>query len=253
MLPPRPSCLSLALLTFLLPACAGKPEPAVIAAPDTARVAPVPVPVQVVRETVTVRDPELDQKLARQEVALIEKDAQIEELQGRLDEARQEAVRAMAKLRTLATRAEAASAIAEAEIAVQALRASGGQSVGSLTAQAGRLLEQARTELNRENYGGALYLANQAKQIASTGRGRVTSAGREGLLPGEELFAVPLRLQALRRANVRVGPGTDRAVAYSLESGDAVIGIAHLGDWIRITDAGGRPGWVFRPLVGRRQ
>src|SRR3989454_7358635 len=39
---------------------------------------------------------------------------------------RQEVVRALAKLQTVASRAEAASAIAEAEIAVQALRAATG-------------------------------------------------------------------------------------------------------------------------------
>src|SRR2546425_8259366 len=44
------------------------------------------------------------------------------DLQARLDEARQEVVRALAKLQTVASRAEAASAMAEAEIAVQSLR-----------------------------------------------------------------------------------------------------------------------------------
>ncbi len=57
------------------------------------------------------RDSVLEQRVARLELRLAERDAQIEDLQARLDEARQEVVRAMAKLQTVASRAEAASAI----------------------------------------------------------------------------------------------------------------------------------------------
>src|SRR5207237_489681 len=71
----------------------------------------------------TTRDSALEQRAARLELRLLERDAQLEEIQARLDEARQEVVRAMAKLQTVASRAEAASAIAEGEIAVQSLRA----------------------------------------------------------------------------------------------------------------------------------
>jgi len=58
------------------------------------------------------RDTAMEQRVARLELRLLERDAQLEELQARLDEARQEVVRAMAKLQTVASRAEAASAIA---------------------------------------------------------------------------------------------------------------------------------------------
>src|SRR5205807_6866322 len=59
----------------------------------------------------TARAADLEQRVARLELRVLERDAQIEEVQTRLDDARQEVVRAMAKLQTLATRAEAASGI----------------------------------------------------------------------------------------------------------------------------------------------
>src|SRR2546426_5811834 len=94
----------------------------------------------------------------------------VEDLRARLDDARQEVVRALAKLQTVASRAEAASAMAEAEIALQALRAATGGPPGgsSDVAQAGTLVQQASGEFAKQNYGGALYLANQAKSVAGS-------------------------------------------------------------------------------------
>ena len=238
-------------LAALIAACAAKPQPAPPPPPDTTRL-DVPEVVAAVPETVVVKDPDMEQRIARLEVTLLDREAQIEDLQARLDEARQEVVRAMAKMQTLATRAEAASGIAEAEIAVQSLRTSAGQHARAEIAQATQLLQQSSAEFNRQNYGGALYLATQAKQIASAGRGRVGGAARQGLLPGESLFAVPLRLQATSRCNVRSGPGTGNRVLFTLEAGAAVTAYSYVTDWIRVTDGEGRSGWVFRNLLGRR-
>ncbi len=81
---------------------------------------------RVTRQPVSVRDTALEQRAARLELKVLEQAAQVEELQRRLDDARREVVRAMAKLQSLATRAEAASGMAEAEIALQALRSASG-------------------------------------------------------------------------------------------------------------------------------
>src|SRR2546422_9689182 len=85
-------------------------------------------------------------RVARLGLLVAERDAQVEDLQARLDEARQEVVRALAKLQTVASRAEAASAIAEAEIAVQALRAATGTQPGggAAVAHAGTPVPAAR-------------------------------------------------------------------------------------------------------------
>lgn len=230
-----------------LTACGGmrKPEPAGPPPPTEQPVAPsAPEP-----QPTVVRDPELEQQLARSELLLLEKEAQIESLQAQLDDARQEVVRAMGKLQSLATRAEAASGIAEAEIALQSLRVTAGASAG---AELSQLVEQSTAEFDKQNYGGALYLANQAKSAAATARGQLTSVDRGSLRPGEVAFALPLELQTTTRANVRDGPGGDFKVLFTLPPGAAVTGQSFADQWVRITDGGGRRGWIYRSLISRR-
>src|SRR5438094_10072200 len=147
---------------------------------DTARVTQ--------RSPAVVRDTALEQRAARLELKVLEQAAQVEELQRRLDDARREVVRAMAKLQSLATRAEAASGMAEAEIALQALRSAGGAGSNPQAptppeyGQGTQLLQLATTEFDQQNYAGALYLAAEAKNAASAGQARVatvsTSRGR---------------------------------------------------------------------------
>lgn len=206
-----------------------------------------------VPETVIVKDAELERRVALLELRVLERDAQLEELQARLDEARREVVRAMAKLQTLASRAEAASAMAEAEIAFQSLRTATGLEAGADTAQVVQLLQLATTEFNKHNYGGALYLASQAKSVVRTGRQRLASGVRGSLRPGEVLFALPLRLRAMSRSNVRDGPGPTYRVLFTAEAGNPLIGYSYADQWIRVSDEAGRRGWIFQTLVGRRE
>jgi hypothetical protein len=195
---------------------------------------------------------EQDRRLARLELTLLEKNAQVEELQERLDQAREEVVRAMAKLQTLASRAEAASGMAEAEVALQPLRGRSTQQIAPEAAQATRLLREASSEFNQENYGGALYLANQAKALAAAGTGRLSSRERVADRPGEMSFAVPIPLKAVGSGNVREGPGTTAPIAFAVEGGDSLTGYSYLEDWVRISDEMGRGGWIYRKLISRR-
>lgn len=213
---------------------------------------PAPPPPAVVRDTA------LEHRAARLELRLLERDAQVEELQGRLDDARREVVRAMAKLQSLATRAEAASGMAEAEIALQAVRAAGGGGGGNVApapeaGQAAQLLQLATAEFNKQNYAGALYLATQAKNAAAAGQERVASGERGALRPGEVSFALPLRLQTTARANVRDGPGAGFAIAFTLEVGTPLTAYSYLEQWVRVTDENGRPGWIYQGLIERRR
>jgi hypothetical protein len=195
---------------------------------------------------------EQDRRLARLELTLLEKNAQVEELQSKLDQAREEVVRAMAKLQTLASRAEAASGIAEAEVALQPLRGRSTQQTAPEAAQASRLLREASSEFNQENYGGALYLANQAKALAATGTGRLSSREHSADRPGEMSFAVPIPLKAVGSGNVREAPRTAAPIAFAVEGGDSLTGYSYLEDWVRISDEMGRGGWIYRKLISRR-
>ena len=221
--------------------------------PGTLHPAGEPANGRAASETVTVRDPQLEQRVARLELRLLERDAQLEDLQARLDEARREVVRAMAKLQTLASRAEAASAMAEAEIALQSLKTAAAPQAVPEAGQATQLLQQSTAEFNKRNYGGALYLANQAKRVVGASRERVASGVRGSVRPGEVLFALPLRLETVSRSNVREGPGAAYAVAFTLETGAPVIGYSYTDQRVHIGDETGRSGWVFQTLVCRRQ
>jgi hypothetical protein len=204
---------------------------------------------RIVRETVTVRDPELDKRAARAELQLLARDAQIEDLQAKLEDTRAEVVRAMAKLQSVASRAQAASSMAEAEVALQTMKA-GGQDDPPEANQVTRLVRQAATEFDKQNYGGALYLANQAKTLVSAYRGRLVG-GRETARPGETPFAVPIKLVTTTRGNVRGGPGTGFPIVFAADSGTTLTGFSYADEWIRISDDGGRGGWIFRTLVTR--
>jgi len=199
-------------------------------------------------QTQIVRDPELERQVWQLEIQLMERDALIESLNARLDQALQEVVATMRKLRSLATRAEAASAMAEADVALQSIRNSGRDSPE--LKQASRLVQRSSDEFKRNNFGGALYLANRARAVA---RQRGLGGGVGKLRPGEVAFAGPVKLRASTRANVRVGPGMNFPVSFSTDSGSALSGLSYLGEWIRVTNEAGKEGWIFASLVNRRK
>src|SRR5207245_3603005 len=166
--PMRPLLIVAAVLLTACPHPHASNPPPVRTPRDSARVS---------RQPVVVRDTALEQRAARLELKVLEQEAQVAELQSRLDDARREVVRAMAKLQSLATRAEAASGMAEAEIALQALRSANGSNSQPPPeyAQGTQLLQLSTGEFDQQNYAGALYLATEAKNAAAAGQG----AGRE--------------------------------------------------------------------------
>jgi len=232
-----------ALLVVAMSCASGKPEPGV-------RPAPAPVKTRVVHDTVLVKDPELEKRLAMLELRLLEKEAQVEDLEVRLVDTRTAVVRAMAKAQTATSRAEAASGMAEAEVALQSLRAIRGQNLPE-TMQVTHLVKQSSLEFDRKNYGGALYLANQAKSLAVSYRARAASTNRDDPRPGEKSFALPIRLKVESKGNIREGPGTNFGIAFGVDSGAVLTAFSYTEDWIRVNDERGRNGWIFRGLVAR--
>jgi Bacterial SH3 domain len=231
---------------ILLAGCAKTP-PVTVAVPDSTSPRIVRV-----TDTLTVRDPELEQQVNRLEMQLLGREAQMEDLQAQLDEARRDVVRTMAKLQTMATRAEAASAMAEAELAVNSLRKlPGAQAIPEATQGAG-LLQQSTDEFNRQNFGGAMYLANKAKDVAGEGKGRLAAGDRE-MLNGEVQFIAPVSLMTTSRGNLRGGPGTRFTVLTTLDSGAGLTGYSYVDDWVRVKDESGRDGWIFADIVTRRK
>jgi len=201
-------------------------------------------------ETEAQANAEFEDRVARLQIQVLERDVLLRELQSQLDATRLELVRNMARLQTQASRAEAASGMAEAEIALATLqRAPGGQSLPEF-GRAQELFTQSSNEFERENYGGALYLATEVRTAVRGGQGRLGRGG--SLLAGEELFAVPVPLQTTGRSNVRSGPGLNFQIVFTAEAATALTGQSHTSQWVRIVDDGGREGWVFHTLVTSR-
>src|SRR5256885_8849071 len=97
----------------------------------------------------------------------------------------------MAKLQTLASRAEAASAMAEAEIALQSLKTAAAPQAVPETGQATQLLQQSTAEFNKRNYGGAPVPPHHGERGGGARPGGGGGGGPGGPRPGGGAFAVP--------------------------------------------------------------
>lgn len=203
----------------------------------------------------------LEDQVTLLKLQMLEKETRAKELAEResaldekLDEAIQEVVRTKSKLRSLDSRAEAASNLAEAEIALKSMEAQAKGAGGDRDlSQAKQLLKRSAEEFKNENYGGALYLANQAKSHLRTGEVRPTSRDNLSAGAGESPFETPLPLEFTRDGNVREGPGLEFKVVATLPKGSKVVGYSRKDRWLRVRGDKGVTGWVFQPLVSGRQ
>lgn len=203
-------------------------------------------------ETAAPADTQLQDRVARLQIQLLERDVQLRELDEQLEATRLELVRNMARLQTQASRAEAASGMAEAEIAIATLRRAAGTTTLPELTQADELFRQSSAEFADDNYGGALYLATQVRALVRTGQARLQRRGQGALAAGESLFAVPVPLRTTGRTNVRSGPGTNFAVAFTLEPSTPVTGQSYTSQWVRVVDEQRREGWIFNTLLTSR-
>ena len=231
---------ALPAMAVLLTACSSSPPSPPPGTPtETALDLQQPAPSRRTPDTASER------RIASLELQLLEKAAEADQLQEQLDEARREVVRSMARMQSTATRAEAASGIAEAELALQSMPANAAAGPRSLTEQASGAFENA-------NYGGALYLANQAKSAALAARGQIAEVDQDALRPYERALALPLQLETTTGANVRSGPGTGFGVVYTLPPRSRVVAYSSAEQWLRVVDDSGRRGWISQNLIRGR-
>lgn len=235
--------------TLVLSACASGPSPSdgAAAVPMVARTDTVVVVDTVAGDASGTA--ELEARLARLQLQLLEREAQLSELRRDLDEERQEVVRNMAKLQSQANRAEAASGMAEAEIALQTLMAEAGGDASEESARGKDLLDQAAAEFGKKNYGGAIYLATEARSTATDGQRRLRGGIGGALRPGESLFALPVPLLTVSRSNVRGGPALSFGVDTTLEANTPVTGLSYTNEWVRVSFGESQQGWIFHTLV----
>jgi hypothetical protein len=203
------------------------------------------------RQAAAHRD--LEERVARQHLQLLEKDAEIKALNQKLESAILEVVRAMAKLRGLSGRAEAASNLAETEIALKSVP------VEPLLRprepdllQARQLLTMATEEFKKQNYDGTVYLTGQVKMLIRPRTDRPVKGVERGTTDGELRLSPTLSLRASNRSNVREGPGPSFKILFVVERGTPLSGISYNGVWVRVKTDDGRDGWVHYSLVDQR-
>lgn len=224
---------ALPLLACLLPGCAVLQPP--------------PPPPQT-----TVACEEEEREIARLQQALAEKDAEVGQLRAQqnvqakvIEETAGEAARAEVKLRRLATEAGAASQLAEAEVALQGARAKHAERAGAQLMQAESILNAGAAAFAQGDYGAAVELAAQAREIIA-----MVAVGRRAAQAAVEVpFQVPVSLRTRSDSNLRAQPWRTAAVRTVLPQGTPLQAYAYRGDWLRVRTGDGDEGWVHGSLL----
>ena len=196
---------------------------------------------------------DLEEKIARMHLQALEKDAEIKALNQKLEAAILEVVRAMAKLRGLSGRAEAASNLAETEIALKSLPTEPAlRPRDSDLLKAQQLLRMATDEFKKQNYDGTVYLTSQVKTLIKARNDRPTRGGEVAKTDGERPLSPELALRASNRSNVRESPAPTARVLFVVERGTPVSAVAYNGVWVRVKTHDGRAGWMHYSLIDQR-
>ena len=161
----------------------------------------------------------------------------------------QQATRAKAKLRRLATQADAASSIAEVEVALDRLRAAPGSDARAASiAVPQRIIESAATPFTQGDYDTAMDRAAQAEQLVAMLQQPHASAKTATRGP-EVPFDLGVALRVIEDSNLRRQPRRTAPVHAVLPRGTMVIARGYRGSWLRVDAGNGETGWVHRSLV----
>lgn len=168
-----------------------------------------------------------------------------------LDEAVLEVVRSKAKLGSLGSRAEAATALAESESLAKTLQGRSPQMVNDQDYRvAERLLALGNQEFRNDNFGGAYYLASNARTAFAVMVARTASAVPSATGDRPELrFPQPVDLSFSSRGNVRERPSTEARAIRVAEKATPVKGVSARDLWILVEFADGMRGWAFHDLL----
>ncbi|MFA7387863.1 MAG: SH3 domain-containing protein [Thiohalobacteraceae bacterium] len=197
-----------------------------------------------------------DQEVARLQQTLAERDAEVQQLRAQqsvqataLKEITVEVARAEVKLRRLATQADAASRLAEAEVALLGMETEAQTPLrAAQIAEAQRLLDAGAESFAQGEYGAAVELAAESQAIIETlaGGGRLVPGVRDA---EETPLHTPLALRTRVDSNLRAQPGRTEPVLSLLRQGTALQAHAYRGEWLHIHTDDGRAGWVYGPLL----
>jgi hypothetical protein len=170
-----------------------------------------------------------------------------------LQESTREVTRAKVKLRRLATQADAASYIAEVEVAMASLRSSlGATSTVPLVVLAQGILDSTAAPFAQGDYGVAIDRAAQAEQLIALVADDQVRRGSRQRMPGEVPLRVPIPLKVTIDTNLRREPLSKASVVGALKKDTHLVAHAYKGRWLQVETEDGRAGWVNETQLGAR-
>jgi hypothetical protein len=193
----------------------------------------------------------LRQELATREAELRDLRSSQREQVKAVQESTREVTRARARMRRLATQADAASYLAEVEVALEAARATPSASRSPLLGLAQALVEGAQPPFAQGDYAAAMDRAAQAEQlIAAAVEG--TPAASRSPVAGEVLLRVSVPLKAGAETRLRREPQQRAAVVATLRKDAALVAHAYKGRWMRVETEDGKFGWLPQASLAAR-
>ena len=193
----------------------------------------------------------LKQKLAEKDELIRNLNAREQDHAQVLQETTSEISRTKNKLHRLATQPEAASKIAEVEIAINAARQAvfdESDAVFQLLAQ--RLLDAAMVAYRQKDYSGAMNHAAQSGELIDA----IANPARKALESQDAtlIFRISIPLLVTRTISLRADPTDHSRVIGSLEKDTPLTATAYSGNWLRVQTRDDLSGWIQSQSVDVR-
>ena len=117
-----------------------------------------------------------------------------------------------------------------------------------LLLQAQQCLAESRTELDKDNFDGAAYLADQALEKVQAIRLGI-STGEQPTNKDTINFLTQLPMKTIEACNVRNGPSKLAKINFVMQAGSNVTAIGYRGQWVKIKDNKQGDGWIHHTLL----
>jgi hypothetical protein len=166
-----------------------------------------------------------------------------------LQESTREVARAKVKLRRLATQADAASYIAEVEVAMASQSAA---PTAPLMALAQDILESTAAPFAQGDYGMAMDRAAQAEQLIALVAYYRKRPDSRPMIPGEYPLLVAIPLKVTVDSPLHRQPRGTAPVVATLKKDSVLVAHAYKGNWMQVETEDGRWGWVGQMRLGAR-
>jgi hypothetical protein len=165
-----------------------------------------------------------------------------------LQETASEISRAKNKLHRLATQPEAASKIAEVEVAMATLKRTELSKPDEIfRSLAQELLGAAMVAYAQKNYSSVMNYAAQSYELI----GAIISSPRKssGLRDIPLSFSTPISLLVTQNSQLRLDPNSDSRIIGPLKKSTSLVATAYRGDWFYVQTTDSLSGWVKNSVV----